>query len=55
MHDLIDYRNGIYAFDAGYVRPALAAIHAIVDRGRVAFVDSGMMAGDLDLNAQGLG
>lgn len=37
----IDYRNGIYAFDAGYIRPKLASIHLIVDHGRAAFVDTG--------------
>ena len=37
---LIDYHNGIYAFDAGYVRPLLAAIHLIESEGRVAFVDT---------------
>ena len=37
---LIDYRNGIYAFDAGYVRPLLAAIHLIESEGRAAFVDT---------------
>jgi glyoxylase-like metal-dependent hydrolase (beta-lactamase superfamily II) len=36
-----DYGNGIIAIDAGYVRPHLAAIHLIVDDGRVAFVDTG--------------
>lgn len=41
MFDWRDYGNGIYAFDAGYVRPILAAIHMIVDDGRVAFVDTG--------------
>jgi glyoxylase-like metal-dependent hydrolase (beta-lactamase superfamily II) len=41
MFDWRDYGNGIYAFDAGYVRPILAAIHLIVDHGRVAFVDTG--------------
>lgn len=41
MFDWRDYGNGIVAFDAGYVRPILAAIHMIVDNGRVAFVDSG--------------
>lgn len=41
MFDWRDYGNGIYAFDAGYVRPILAAIHMIVDNGRVAFVDTG--------------
>ncbi|WP_415033545.1 MBL fold metallo-hydrolase [Azonexus sp.] len=41
MFDWRDYGNGIYAFDAGYVRPILAAIHLIVDHGRVAFIDTG--------------
>ena len=38
---LIDFQNGIHAFDAGYVRHQLAAIHLIVDDGRAAFVDTG--------------
>jgi len=42
--DLIDYHNGIHAFDAGYVRHQLAAIHLIVDDGRAAFVDTGSNA-----------
>lgn len=42
--NLIDYRNGIHAFDAGYVRHQLAAIHLIVDDGRAAFIDSGSNA-----------
>ena len=41
MFDWRDYNNGIIAFDAGYVRPILAAIHMIIDDGRVAFVDTG--------------
>ena len=41
MFDWKDFGNGIYAFDSGYVRPVLAAIHAIVEDGRVAFVDTG--------------
>ncbi|MCE1183682.1 MAG: MBL fold metallo-hydrolase [Rhodocyclales bacterium] len=41
MFDWRDYGNGIIAFDAGYIRPILAAIHMIVDHGRVAFVDTG--------------
>jgi len=41
---LIDYHNGIYAFDAGYVRHALAAVHLIVDDGRAAFIDNGSNA-----------
>ena len=41
MGQLIEYGHGIYAFDSGYVRPQLAAIHLIVDNGRAAFVDSG--------------
>lgn len=41
---LIDYHNGIHAFDAGYVRHQLAAIHLIVDDGRAAFIDNGSNA-----------
>ncbi|MCL2524861.1 MAG: MBL fold metallo-hydrolase [Betaproteobacteria bacterium] len=41
MSDWRDYGNGIIAFDAGYVRPLLAAIHMVVEGGRVAFVDTG--------------
>lgn len=41
MFDWRDFGNGIYAFDSGYIRPVLAAIHAIVEDGRVAFVDTG--------------
>lgn len=41
MFDWRDYGSGIVAFDAGYVRPILAAIHMLVEDGRVAFVDTG--------------
>ncbi len=41
MFDFRDYGNGIYAFDAGYLRPILAAIHMVVENGRVALVDTG--------------
>lgn len=41
MFDWRDYNNGIVAFDAGYVRPILAAIHMIAESGRVAFIDTG--------------
>lgn len=41
MFDWRDYGNGIVAFDAGYVRPILAAIHLVIEDGRVAFVDTG--------------
>jgi glyoxylase-like metal-dependent hydrolase (beta-lactamase superfamily II) len=41
---LLDFHNGIHAFDAGYVRHQLAAIHLIVDAGRAAFVDTGSNA-----------
>lgn len=41
MNPWVDYKNGIYAFDAGYVRPILAAIHMVVENGRVALVDTG--------------
>jgi glyoxylase-like metal-dependent hydrolase (beta-lactamase superfamily II) len=41
MFDWRDYGNGIVAFDAGYVRPILAAIHLVVSDGRVAIIDTG--------------
>lgn len=41
MTDFRDYGDGIFAFDSGYVRPLLAAIHMVVERGRVAFIDTG--------------
>lgn len=41
MHGLMNFQNGIYAFDAGYVRPLLAAIHMVVEDDRVALVDTG--------------
>ena len=41
MFDWRDYGNGIFALDAGYVRPLLAAVHMVVENNRVAFVDSG--------------
>lgn len=43
MHhqDLIVWGDGIHAIDAHYVRPRLAAIHLIVERGRAAFFDTG--------------
>lgn len=40
MLELLRYDHGIYAFDSGYIRPRLAAIHLIVERGRVAVVDT---------------
>ena len=43
-YELLDYKNGIYAFDAGYVRHQLAAVHMIVDGGQAAFVDNGSNA-----------
>ncbi len=56
---LIDYGNGIYAFDAGYVRPLLAAIHLIESDGRAAFVDTAnfevMPQALAALSARGLG
>ena len=36
MLELLHYESGIYAFDAGYIRPQLAAIHLIVENGQVA-------------------
>ncbi len=41
MFDWRDYKNGIVAFDAGYVRPILASIHMVVEQGRVALIDTG--------------
>ena len=41
---LRDDRNGIYAFDAGYIRPLMAAIHLVVGCGRVAVIDTGTNA-----------
>jgi glyoxylase-like metal-dependent hydrolase (beta-lactamase superfamily II) len=38
---LTDFRAGITAIDADYVRPKLAASHLLVDDGRAAFVDTG--------------
>lgn len=38
---LIGYPDGIYAIDADYVRPQLAAVHLIVHAGRAALVDAG--------------
>jgi glyoxylase-like metal-dependent hydrolase (beta-lactamase superfamily II) len=38
---LTDFRAGITAIDADYVRPRLAASHLVVDGGRAAFVDTG--------------
>ncbi|HQA27315.1 MAG TPA: MBL fold metallo-hydrolase [Candidatus Competibacteraceae bacterium] len=40
MVDLLRYEHGIHAVDAGYLRPGLAAIHLIVENGRVAVVDT---------------
>ena len=37
---LIDYHNGIYAFDAGCMGPLPVAIHLIESDGRAAFVDT---------------
>ena len=35
MEQLIASGTGIYAFDSGYVRRGLAAVHLIVENGRV--------------------
>tara|TARA_R110000787_G_scaffold20281_11_gene60384 strand:+ start:5194 stop:6159 length:966 start_codon:yes stop_codon:yes gene_type:complete len=39
--DLQAFDHGIYALDADFVRPRMAAVHLIVEQGRVAFVDTG--------------
>ncbi len=41
MNLLTAYQDGIYAVDAHYLRPRLAAIHLIKGDGRVALVDTG--------------
>ncbi len=41
MSKVICYGQGVFAIDADYVRPKLAAIHLIVENGRAAFVDTG--------------
>ncbi|MCL2591283.1 MAG: MBL fold metallo-hydrolase [Betaproteobacteria bacterium] len=38
--NLITWPDSIYAVDSGYVRPCLAAVHLIVEGGRVAVVDT---------------
>lgn len=40
MLELLRYDHDIYAFDSGYIRPQLTAIHLLVERGRVAVVDT---------------
>lgn len=44
MTELIAHPEGVYALDAQYVRPQLAAIHLIVHKGAVALVDTGSAA-----------
>jgi len=40
MLELLRYDHGIYALDSGYLRPQLAAIHLIVEQGRVVIIDT---------------
>ncbi|RTL54326.1 MAG: MBL fold metallo-hydrolase [Rhodocyclaceae bacterium] len=41
MNDILtDYGNGIYAIDSDYYAPVIAAIHLVVESGRVALVDT---------------
>jgi len=44
VDDLIAHPDGIHALDSGYERPQLAAIHLVVEEGRVAIVDTGTNA-----------
>lgn len=37
---LTDFGNGLHVLDSGFVRPRLDAIHLIVERGRVAIIDT---------------
>ena len=51
MSDITDYGYGIYAIDAGYLRPKMAAIHLIesaIRRDRVAGVAQGLREGPFD-------
>ncbi|HEY8857160.1 MAG TPA: MBL fold metallo-hydrolase, partial [Rugosibacter sp.] len=43
-NELITYTQGISAFDSGYLRPNLVAVHLIESAGRVAFIDTGTFA-----------
>lgn len=43
-NELIAYTQGISAFDSGYLRPNLVAVHLIESAGRVAFIDTGTFA-----------
>lgn len=38
---MIDYGNGVFAFEAECMRPPVTAIHLIESEGRAAFIDSG--------------
>lgn len=44
MKNLIDYQDGVFAFDSAYGRPQLCAIHLVVQDGRAAVVDTGSNA-----------
>ena len=41
MVNRVDFGHGIHLVDADYLRPGLAAIHLIVEKGRAALVDTG--------------
>ena len=41
MEDLIRYPDGVSLVESGYARPALAAVHVVVDHGRAAIIDTG--------------
>lgn len=44
MFDFCDYGQGVHVFDSGYVAPMVAGVHMVVEKGRVAFVDTGTNA-----------
>jgi hydroxyacylglutathione hydrolase len=44
MLELLRYNHGVYALDSGYIRPQLAAIHFIVEKDRVAIIDTASAA-----------
>lgn len=41
MAKMIDYPHGVHGVDAEYERPTKAAVHLVVEQGRVAVVDTG--------------
>ncbi len=40
MNPVTDYGRGIYAIDAGFIRPHLNAVHVVIEAGRAALIDT---------------